>query len=439
MRHGAKTDWKRQYRLRQNWSRGSCAVNEIEVADQAPIPPVLVEMHAGTIYLADQTDGLRAWSAKGSRLLACSSLHGGDHGPPTSLAVDTEGDPQNKVHVMLGFEDGTFSLYALVPGERSFAHQYSHAPSRTGVLSAVGLKYPFAVTMTATQLLSVYCFEATDGDDGATSPRLLHSLKSHSIWPPMSISLRAIEFDLAVSIAYTIPTYLSGWTVGMQEVRLGRDGRVRRSRLTSAIDQHYRPLALTSPPFAHHLSSTTSPATGLRHMHAKPTSLSYAHPYLLASHPDNTLTLYLVTSTADTLVISAGSRLWGHSSSVSGAHVGGRGKAVSVSRRGDELRVWELEGGFTSSAAKRRLARGNLSVPLRPERRQTSVVEVPRAGLDLVSGPHRHLGLDAARNGKEEAAELTLSRGWIGFDDENVVVLREQNQGRQALVVYDFT
>jgi hypothetical protein len=32
-----------------------------------------------------------------------------------------------------------------------------------------------------------------------------------------------------------------------------------------------------------------------------------------------------------------------------------------------------------------------------------------------------------------------LTRGWIGFDEENVVVLKEQSQGRQALVVYDFT
>ena len=38
-----------------------------------------------------------------------------------------------------------------------------------------------------------------------------------------------------------------------------------------------------------------------------------------------------------------------------------------------------------------------------------------------------------------DAAELTLTRGWIGFDEENVVVLKEQSHGRQALVVYDFT
>jgi hypothetical protein len=175
----------------------------------------------------------------------------------------------------------------------------------------------------------------------------------------------------------------------------------------------------------------------LRHIHSKPTSLSYTHPYLLVSHPDNTLTLYLVTSTTDSLSISAGSRLWGHTSSVSGAHVGGRGKAVSISRRGDELRVWELEGGFASAAAKRRLTAGDLSVQVRPEKRSTA--ETSQAGLDLVSNGSPGRTPVSGDTSEDASCELTLTRGWIGFDEENVVVLKEQSQGRQALVVYDFT
>jgi len=170
----------------------------------------------------------------------------------------------------------------------------------------------------------------------------------------------------------------------------------------------------------------------MRHIHSKPTSLSYTHPYLLVSHPDNTLTLYLVSSTADALSIGIGSRLWGHTSSVSGAHVGGRGKAVSVSRRGDELRIWELEGGFASATAKRRLATGDLSVQIRAEKHSTD--EIAQTGLELRSGRAA-----AAATADDASSELTLTRGWIGFDDENVVVLKEQSHGRQALVVYDFT
>jgi hypothetical protein len=398
-----------------------------------------VQLHDGIIYTADQ-DSLRAWSAKDDRrLLGQISLEDRSHGPPTSLALDTSETQCDISRMIVGFEDGAFQLFALDANEGLFSNIYDHQASSNGVISAVTMVWPYAVTMTATQLLSIYSFKEPDSEKRssmrpARSPRLLHSLRSRTVLPPLSTSLRIVDPNLVVSIAYSMPTYLSGWTVGIQEVKIDTSGKLIVSRLASAIDQHYRSLAFAAPPMMHHLPGpaigalATSTAIELRHIHTKPTSLSYTHPYLLVSHPDNTLTLYLVTSTSDTLSISAGSRLWGHTSSVSGAHVGGRGKAVSVSKRGDELRIWELEGGFASSASKRRLAGGDLSVQMRPEKRTST--DVSQAGLDLIN---TKIGRD------EDASELTLTRGWIGFDDENVVVLKEQSQGRQALVVYDFT
>jgi hypothetical protein len=35
--------------------------------------------------------------------------------------------------------------------------------------------------------------------------------------------------------------------------------------------------------------------------------------------------------------------------------------------------------------------------------------------------------------------DMNVVRGWVGFDEENVVILREREAGSQALVVYDFT
>ena len=32
-----------------------------------------------------------------------------------------------------------------------------------------------------------------------------------------------------------------------------------------------------------------------------------------------------------------------------------------------------------------------------------------------------------------------IARGWVGFDEENVVVLRKGEDGLQKIVVYDFT
>jgi hypothetical protein len=384
-------------------------------------------------------------------MLAQQHFHGTHNSPPTSLAIDATSTDANLPRAVVGFENGAFGMYSLDITTSTFYHIYSHEPSINGVVTSVAVAWPYVVTMTATQLLSLYkCNAVATPSTPTGSPRLVHSLKSHTVWPPLTTSLRLNSGSVVVSIAYAIPTYLSGWTVGVQEVKISETGDLLESRISSAIDQHYRPLAFASRPMTTHLTPAsgglaTSTTLELRHIHSKPTSLSYTHPYLLVAHPDNTLTLYLVSSTSESLSISEGSRLWGHTSSVSGAHVGGRGKAVSVSKRGDELRVWELEGGFGSLSARKRLAVGDLSVRLQPEQKKADNLDTAQAGLDLINNrtpvdpeitstlSPNNVGTDA------DADELTLIRGWIGFDEENVVVLKEQSQGRQALVVYDFT
>jgi hypothetical protein len=137
-------------------------------------------------------------------------------------------------------------------------------------------------------------------------------------------------------------------------------------------------------------------------------TLCYSHPYLLATLPDNTLVLYLCTSTTKSFSLSSGIRLWGHTSGISDAEITPRGKAVSISTRGDEIRVWELEGRV-----------GGSSIEVRPTTRQPadgtgSPTTVPRA-------------------------EWEDRRNWVGFDDEMVIVLKETRDGRESLMVYDFT
>ena len=114
-----------------------------------------------------------------------------------------------------------------------------------------------------------------------------------------------------------------------------------------------------------------------------------------------------------------------------------------MSKRGDEMRVWELEGGFGSLSARKRLAVGGLSVRLQPESKKADHLDTAQAGLDLINNREsvdsETTNTLSRDNAEPDADELTLTRGWIGFDEENVVVLKEQSHGRQALVVYDFT
>ncbi|KAI9880461.1 MAG: hypothetical protein M1830_002813 [Pleopsidium flavum] len=443
---GQDLNWKRQYKLRHNWSRGSCDVSEIQVAERPPIPPLLVRFHEGIVFTVDSTVGLRAWSMKGEeRLLASIHLGSkegaqGDGSATTSLAVEVQGHDGENIRVAVGFADGHFSIYELQKQAHSFAHRYTHSPFSNGMISAIAYTFPYLLTMTEAQLLSLYCFESeTDqrpSENMLNPPRLLSSLQSHTVWPPLSLSLRASPESITASIAYALPMYLSGWSVGLQELRITVEGDVIESRLASAVNQGFHPLYTISSPS----TSPSSRTNALRSRRTevdplpsstKPTSLSYSHPYLLASHPDNTLSLYLVTSTVETLSIGGGSRLWGHTSSVSGAHVGDRGKAVSVSSRGDELRVWELEGG----PSRRRLTAGESSVQVRPEKRdralEQDIPNVSRAGVEYGTGRGTAL--------EQDVAELAVTRGWVGFDEEKVVVLQEQGQGTQALVIYDFT
>lgn len=108
-----------------------------------------------------------------------------------------------------------------------------------------------------------------------------------------------------------------------------------------------------------------------------------------------------------------------------------RGKAVSVSRRGDELRVWDLEGGTASLANRRRFRNGELSVRVQPSKLADESREGQRDENE------RNFGLRSALDQGFDGS--SVSRGWVGFDEQNVIVLREKSEGKQVLAVYDFT
>jgi hypothetical protein len=108
-----------------------------------------------------------------------------------------------------------------------------------------------------------------------------------------------------------------------------------------------------------------------------------------------------------------------------------RGKAVSVSRLGDELRVWDLEGGITSMSNRRRFRNGDMSVRVQPSNVLGDPAKIEEDATQEKAG--LRLALDRGFD------DSTISSGWIGFDEQNVIVLREKPEGSRALVVYDFT
>ena len=354
------------------------------------------------------------------------STSGSQGSIPTSLGVDISSDSSNRSCIAVGLEDGSFQLYTFDLSSRRFCFKYLHPGSSNGAITAVATAMPYVLTISQNKVLSLYhfCAEAMANDATLQDPQLLASLKSDMAYTPISLSIRTSSSDIVACIAYAFSRLHLGWAVGIQELRLTTDGTTVGSRLTSTAelgassfqsikDQHFSISArsTSSQPFALHPQST-----------ARPSSLSYSHPYLLASLPDNTLMIYLVMSDADKLTITAGRRLWGHTSSVSGAEVSGRGKAVSVSTKGSEIRVWELEDVITSSTNRKP------SIRITPGKADWNVVAEAIA--------KRGDGLGLALHDMQK--ELALTRSWVGFDDEQVVVLGERYE-RQIISCYDFT
>ncbi|KAL8769834.1 MAG: hypothetical protein Q9209_004272 [Squamulea sp. 1 TL-2023] len=403
-------------------------MTETEIAERPPIPPLLVRLHEGTVITADSTAGLRAWSTRGGESLIATmawDIRTHSSTAPSSLAIDHSSTTTNDMRISIGFVDGNFGLYALDRRKRSLKCQYLHAPSTNGTVSAIAFAFPYLLTMTEAQLLSLYHFPITSdrlglGQDDLGSPRLLSSLKSHTAWPPLSLAIRSSSTGVSASIAYAIPTYTAGWSVGLQELRLTAEGTILESRLATPFSHGFKPLAAPASP-------TQPPAIRLTSPSAKPTSLSYTHPYLLVAYSDNTMTLYMVISNTQELSIGPGKPLCGHTSSVSGAYVGDRGKAISVSAGGNDLRVWELEGGLVSGASRRRPFWGEASVAIRPENRNSGDrrnAEQPKVSSFVAS--------------TTSDSDTMTSKGWLSFDEEQVVLLGEKSHGSQALVVYSF-
>lgn len=404
---GSTKHWKSQYKLRHNWSRGQCTKDEIQVEEERPLPPLHIRLHDNIVYTVDQAAGLRAWSIKKDRKLIASSGSSYSNSP-TAMAVDKNSSMIGEHHISVAFGDGSFKIYRYLVDCRIFKMSYTHPASHSGIVVAMAYHTPFLVTITAKQILSVYKFEDVDSAD-CKRPVLVQSLHAQTVWPPFAISLRSPGGICNIGITYITPS-LHGWKVGIQEIHINQAGGMQNSRTASAAypgGSQSGQARFQWPPrtsSTHAMVSTAAANTGL----SKPSSISYSHPYLLLSHPDNTLSLYMVTSTTDILEIGQCKRLWGHTSSVSGAQVEGRGKAVSISTLGEEVRLWDLEG---MSDHHRRLTDG--SVKVRPKLAKTLSPTL--------------------------CNENVFMRNWVDFDEENVVVLKERTIGRTDLVIYDFT
>ncbi|KAL2198869.1 hypothetical protein P885DRAFT_68005 [Corynascus similis CBS 632.67] len=453
-------DWKRQFKIRYNWSRGKCAVEELKLGREGPRTlgeegrkKMLVKIAEGVAVTADRVEGLRAWNLKNRRLVAQIAIgdDNGSHATPSCITVDESEARRGLLDVALGFSDGSFGIWRLSTKSNRLKRRYRHEKSSNGELMAVAFSYPYLLTATEAVLVSLYTFEApnTSGREEIQemtasredaeklrAPYLLTSLDSHTSRPPLALSIRRAGMATIASVAYTFSTR-RGWAIGLQDLHIQHptadvecipEITATRIAYTPPVEMEglsYSPLSPPATPqrgrrvLAEWEPSIVSSETESKSPEPGPTTLCYTHPYLLATLPDNTLVLHMCTSNASSLSISDGIRLWGHTSGISDAEITARGKAVSVSTRGEEMRVWELEGRSTGV--------NNRSVEIRPW-------HSPGSG-----GPACAHSADGNLETADLARDWDERRNWVGFDDEMVIVLKETKGARESLMVYDFT
>ena len=419
VRSGRATNWKRQYKIRHNWARGSAKVKETQVLETSPVAPLLIRLKKDYVFIADSLGGLKVWTMVGDVGLVTSvGLENGQ--VPTAMAIDSSDNTTKIINIAIGFLNGSFSVYSFSSGDARLFLRFNHAslPLRSvgnrqdgamlrKSLTAIAYADPFLLTLTEESNFCLYRLkEAGSLQDQTHVPTLISSMKSHTPSSPVSLTMRPSVGGFVASIAYPITTWRSRWSVGLQELWITQDGEVANSRVAYASPDTTG-LGLTTLNFAPHATRDD-----------RVTSISYSHPYLLTSNRDNTLCLYLVTSNTQELVVGPAQSLWGHGSEVSGVHIGERGKAVSVNRLGNDLRVWDLEGG--TPAEKRNFFFGS-SVQVRS--REVSSRE------------------NLWKRNLVRQNELTGIRthGWLSFDEEKVVLLQGKPNGPQDLITYDFT
>ncbi|KFH42545.1 F-box protein-like protein [Hapsidospora chrysogenum ATCC 11550] len=420
-------DWKKSYKLLHNWARGRCDVGEVQLhpRERMSLGKTLVKVVEGLAITADATSGLLVWDLRTRAPLVQTGLDlDGDRGDvrPTCLAVDDERLALRELGVAVGFEDGTFGVWRMDLDKRQPVQICHRDRGPYGELEAVAYCHPYLLAAATSGSISLWSLDQprrVDSDKGMDDavrvPCMLRSLKSHSTRPPLTLSVRRVSSSVVASIAYTLDT-VGGWCIGIQDLDIRPSPNHALPEIIDSRIAHTIPTSTrgsgSSTPSSSPPSSPGCPARDHHHHHHPdgPIRLCYSHPYLLATLPDNTLLLHLCTTTPSALTISPGIRLWGHTSGISDAEITTRGKAVSVSARGDEIRVWELEGRM-----------GGSSVEVRP--RQHGEHGVASSAWAMSMSP----------------TVMDYRRNKVGFDDEMVIVLKETLDGRESLMVYDFT
>ncbi|KAI8139256.1 hypothetical protein BJV82DRAFT_522236 [Fennellomyces sp. T-0311] len=248
----------------------------------------------------------------------------------TCLKLDTSG----AVHrLVVGYDRGGLSVWECATSDEdgfSAAEVAVYTPKvmRVGRIVSIGVCYPMVLTCSSDMRLSAFCIEPTDH---AANARLLYELQSHIRWHPISVDLDRCDDQSdrwRAMICFGMPVGLNASSVGVQEVILSSETFVS-SRHCAALGPEDMFFAPTSP--GRTRPDNLQPITGI----------SYSEPYLVTSHPNNTIKQYHVLFSKDKMELCYVQTLYGHTSKVCALSLDASiGRLVSGDRFG--LKVWDI-------------------------------------------------------------------------------------------------
>lgn len=278
---------------------------------------IIIQVCNDIIVTAESgTATIHVWQIRGSRI-----EHLATAGPSVeTIAYITciKWDSMDNSRVVVGYSNGGFTVYRIDIKERSVIECASHA-ARPSIshdrhsVQSIALCETIVMTCSTDMELSTYSFT----DQGT---RLCHSLISAMTWEPLTLEIYAKgDRVYQAVVCFGMSVGLDSWTIGIQEV-IFTPTRIIHSRHSSSRT---------------HMYGFNDPIQ----------KISYAHPYVVTSHNNNTMQQYRIRSEQGQRVeIEHVRTLWGHTSSVGAmaldAHIG---RLVSGDRAG--IKVWNLEGG----------------------------------------------------------------------------------------------
>lgn len=327
-------DWKAKYKLRHNWRRGVCRVEDVDLGN-ATVEDAMsnraVKFHEGYLFVAD-LGGVAVYrmdhDRKPQRL--CHLELDPSLGKPTCLALDEEAcddyvskiEHEDGVDVAVGFSTGAVTVikFKTIDGTTASLTMVVDYRCRSKGVKHIAIARSYITFVTQSKELYIYHMPPTK----MSSLKLVSFLQCEKLWNITALSLRHEPLDdiMIASIIFSFVSYSEGDTVCLQEILI--DTTTQRVSSTRTAEP--------TPPSFLDVSFARSSC---------PTSTCYKYPFLITSHENNTLNRYLVVSNKDDVVISPSYRMWGHTNAVMGVGIRRR-TAVSIDRKG-EMRVWDLQ------------------------------------------------------------------------------------------------